>query len=205
MPASRIDDCTGALLAGGRGARLGGVPKGLLTVDGESIAVRTLQLFGELFDASLVVVASDPSPYRELGAAVVSDRLRGKGAPGGLHAALHAAATGWIFAAACDMPFLRAEPINFLAGRRAGVAAVLVQWGGRLQPLHALWSRACLPALEALLAAGDPSLQQLARVVPVHVVGEAEWRQVDPEGRALENANTPGDVLRLGLGPLRST
>jgi molybdopterin-guanine dinucleotide biosynthesis protein A len=205
VPANCIDDCTGALLAGGRGARLGGVPKGLLTVDGESIAARTLQLFGELFGASLVVVAGDPSPYRALGAVVVSDRLRGKGAPGGLHAALHAAATGWIFAAACDMPFLRAEPIHLLAGRRAGVAAVLVRWGGRLQPLHALWSRACLPALEALLTAGDPSLKDLARSVPVHVVEEAEWRQVDPEGRALENANTPGDVLRLGLGPLRST
>jgi len=198
----RVDDCTGVLLAGGRGARLGGVPKGLLQLDGAPLAARALELFGGLFERSLLVT-SDPAPYRDLGATWVADLLPGKGAPGGLHAALRAASSGWVFAAACDMPFLREAPIRFLAGRRAGVAAVLVRCGGRLHPLHALWSRDCLPALEALFRAGDPSLHDLARAVPARVVEEVEWLSVDPGGRALENANTPGDLERLGLLPPR--
>jgi len=199
VPSDRIDGCTGVLVAGGRAARLGGIPKGLLRLEGETIAARALRLFGSLFPAALVV-ANDPAPYRQLGVAVVADRIAGKGAPGGVHAAMHAAATEWIFAAACDMPFLEAGPIRLLAAhRRPGVAAVLVRFGGVLQPLHALWSRECLPVLERMLAAGDPSLMELARAVSAHVVEEREWRTVDPAGRALENANTPEDAARLGL------
>jgi molybdenum cofactor guanylyltransferase len=197
---TKIGDCTGVLIAGGRAARLGGVPKGLLQLDGEPIASRTLRLFAALFDASLVV-ANDPSPYRGLGAPLVPDLLPGRGAPGGLHAALSTVSTGWVFAAAGDMPFLAEAPIRLLAARRTGVAAVLPRTGGRLHPLHGLWSQACLPVLERLLAQGDPSLVELARAVPACVVEEEEWLAADPGGRALGNANTPEDLVRLGLRP----
>jgi molybdopterin-guanine dinucleotide biosynthesis protein A len=193
-------DVTGALMAGGRATRMAGVPKGLLRVGGEPIAARTLRLFEGLFGARLVV-ANDPAPYAGLGAPVVADRLPGKGAPGGVHAALAAAATPWVFTAACDMPFLSEEAVAYLAARRQGALAVVVRFGGRLEPLHALWSRACLPVLEAALRAGDPSLQELARAVSPRVIEEAEWRAVDPDGRSLENANTPADARRLGLDP----
>jgi molybdopterin-guanine dinucleotide biosynthesis protein A len=197
-PLTRIEGITGALVAGGRATRMGGVPKGLLAVDGEPIASRALRLFRELFGDALVD-ANDPAPYLPLGAPVVADVLPGKGAPGGLHAALSAATTDWIFAAACDMPFLAAEPIRWLAGRRDGANAVLVRWAGRLEPLHAYWSRACLPALDRLVREGDPSLRDLAAAVGARVVEEAEWRTIDPAGRAFENANTPEDAARLGL------
>jgi molybdopterin-guanine dinucleotide biosynthesis protein A len=200
MTSPLVPDCTGALLAGGRATRMGGLAKGLLRIEGEPIAARTLRLFGTLFERSLVV-ANDPAPYAALGAEIVPDALPGKGAPGGLHAALAAARTGWTFTAGCDMPLLAAAPIAFLASRRDGAAAVVVRWGGRLEPLHALWSRACLPVLEALLRAGDPSLQELARAVGARVVEEDEWRTIDPDGRAFENANSPGDAARLGLVP----
>jgi molybdopterin-guanine dinucleotide biosynthesis protein A len=191
-------DVTGALVAGGRARRLGGLPKGLLQVEGEPIAARSLRLFARLF-GGLLVVANDPRPWVGLGAPVVPDRIPGKGAPGGLHAALSAAATPWVFSAACDMPFLSEAGVALLAARRAGAAAVVPRWGGRLEPLHALWSRRCLPVLEAALLRGDPSLQRLAAEVGAAVVEEEAWRQVDPEGRAFENVNTPEDAARLGL------
>ncbi len=199
VPSDRIDGCTGVLIAGGRAVRLGGIPKGLLRLGGEPIAAGALRLLGTLFPATLVI-ANDPEPYRALGAPVLPDALPGKGAPGGVHAALRAAAGEWVFAVACDMPFLAAAPVRLLAARRRpGIDAVLVRSGGALQPLHAFWSRRCLPVLEKMLADGNPSLVQLARAVPAHVVEEEEWRSVDPEGRALENANTPEDAARLGL------
>ena len=192
-----IEGCTGVLVAGGRASRLGGVPKGLVRLGGEPIAARTLCLFGELFQASLVV-ANVPE-YRDLGVPVIPDRILGKGAPAGLHAALHAVHTEWIFAAACDMPFLEPLPIQLLASRRGGAEAVLVRHGGRLHPLHAFWSRSCLPALERLISEGNPSLVDLAQAVRTRILEEAEWRAVDPEGRVLENVNTFEDAARLGL------
>ena len=195
-----VQDCTGALIAGGRATRMGGAPKGLLRVGGEPIAARSIALFQRLFGRA-IVVANDPAPYAGLGASIVPDLLAGRGAPGGLHAALSAATTPWVFAAACDMPFLDPSAIAFLAARREGADAVLVRAAGRLEPLHAFWSAACLPTLEALLAEGEPSLRDLSRAVRARVVEEPEWRTVDPELRSLENANTPADAARLGLDP----
>ncbi len=200
MPPPRFADCTGVLVAGGRATRMAGRPKGLLRERGEPIASRTLRLFRELFGATLVV-ANDPAPYAGLGAPLVGDLLQGKGAPGGVHAALATATTPWVFTAACDMPFLSEGPVAYLAARRGGARAVLVRWNGRLEPLHAFWSRECLPVIDAALRAGDTSLQELARAVSARVIEEAEWRTVDPGGRALENANTPADAARLGLEP----
>lgn len=198
--AGRIPDCTGVLLAGGQATRLGGAAKGLLRLSGEPIAARSLRLFGEVFGAALVV-ANDPAPYAALGAPVIADAIPGKGAPGGLHAALSAARTGWIFAAACDMPFLSAEDVRFLWEQRGGAPAVAVHWNGRLEGLFAFWSRACLPEVDRLLREGDPSLWRLATAVGARVVPESAWRAVDPFGRAFENANSPEDLARLGLLP----
>jgi molybdenum cofactor guanylyltransferase len=193
-----IPECTGALVAGGKATRMGGRPKGLLRVGGEPVAARSLRIFGELF-AGAMVVANDPAPYAALGAPVVPDAISGKGAPGGVHAALAAAPTPWVFTGACDMPFLSSRALRFLWDRRGDAPAVLIRFAGRLEPLHAFWSRACLPELERRLREGDPSLQALARVVGARVVEEEEWRRIDPLGRALENANTPEDAARLGL------
>lgn len=193
-----LPDTTGALIAGGRATRMGGVAKGLLRVEGEPIAARTLSLFHALF-ADALVVANDPAPYASLGATIVPDVLPGKGAPGGLHAALSSARTEWVFAAGCDMPFLAEAPIAFLAARRAGADAVIVRFAGHLQPLHAFWSRRCLAPLERLLREGNPAFADVAAAVKTRVVEEDEWRAIDPAGRAFENANTPADAARLGL------
>jgi molybdopterin-guanine dinucleotide biosynthesis protein A len=196
----RIGDCTGVLVAGGQARRLGGAAKGFLRVKGVPIAARSLALFRDLFD-EVLVVANDPGPWLALGAPVVPDAIPGKGAPGGLHAALRNARTGWIFAAACDMPFLSEGPIRHLAARRDGATAVVVAWERGLEGMHAFWSRETLPAVERMLREGNPSLRAIAAGVGARVVPAAEWREVDPDGRCLENVNTPDDVLRLGLEP----
>ena len=191
-------DCTGVLVAGGQASRLGGLPKGLLTVGGEPIVARALRTFRALF-ADCLVVANDAAAYAAFGAPIVPDVIAGKGAPGGLHAALAAARTDWVFTAACDMPFLAQDPIAALAAERAGAPAVAVIWQNRLEPLHAFWSRACLPVVDRMLREGDPSMWRIATTVGARFVPEARWREIDPEGRAFANVNTPEDLVELGL------
>jgi molybdopterin-guanine dinucleotide biosynthesis protein A len=202
QPGSRapiLPGCTGVLVAGGQATRLGGLAKGLLRLGGEPILARALRLFDALFEETLVV-SNDLASYRSFGARIVPDVIEGKGAPGGLHAALAAARTEWVFTAACDMPFLAEAPIAALAAERAGAPAAAVIWNGRLEPLHAFWSRACLPTVERMLREGDPSMWQLATAVGARFVPEERWREVDFEGRAFANANIPEDLVRLGLG-----
>ncbi len=194
----RIEDCTGVLVAGGRARRLGGTAKGFLRVQGHPIAERSLALLGALFD-QVLVVANDPGPWVALGVPVVPDAIPDKGAPGGLHAALLAARTGWIFAAACDMPFLSGEAIRHLASRREGAPAVVVEGERGPEGLHAFWSRGTLPAVERMLREGNPSLRAIAAAVGARIVPAREWRAIDPDGRSLENVNTPEDLRRLGI------
>jgi molybdopterin-guanine dinucleotide biosynthesis protein A len=196
----RIPGCTGALVAGGKATRLGGVPKGLLRAGGETLAARAVSLFRELF-GEVLLVADDPAPYLDLGVRTVPDALPGKGAPGGLHAALRAARTPWLFAAGCDMPFLSGDAIRFLWERRGEAPAALVEWERGLEGLHAFWSSACLPLVERMLREGEPSLRDLAAAAGARVVSAEEWRLVDPLGRSFENANGPDDLRRLGLAP----
>jgi molybdopterin-guanine dinucleotide biosynthesis protein A len=196
--AARFADCTGVLVAGGRASRLGGVAKGLLRIDGEPVAARAARLFGRIFAESLLV-ANDTAPYATLGLRAVPDIVPGKGAPGGLHTALAAATTPWVFLAACDMPFLEEAPIRWLAARRGDARAAAVVWQGRLEPLHAFWAKAALPEVERMVRAGEPSMWQLATAVGARFVTEAEWRDIDPAGRAFVNVNTPEDVARLGM------
>jgi len=193
----RIPDCTGVILAGGQATRLGGVAKGLLQSGPATLAARTLALFGELFGRALVV-ANDPAPYLPFAVPVVPDRIPGKGAPGGLHAALASADTGWIFVVGCDMPLLDGSAIRFLWDRR-GERAAAVEWVRGFEGLHAFWSKGCLAAVERMLAEGDPSLRAIAQAVGARILPAEEWRTVDPEGRSFENANTVADLRRLGL------
>ena len=196
----RIGECTGVLVAGGQARRLGGAAKGFLRVQGVPIATRALALFRRLFD-EVLVVANDPGPWSALGAPVVPDAIPGKGAPGGLHAALLSARTGWIFTAACDMPFLSEDAIRHMASRRDGAAAVLVEWEKGPEGLHAFWSRDTLPVVDRMLREGNPSMRAIAGAVGARIVTAREWREVDPDGRSLENVNSPDDLRRLGIEP----
>jgi molybdopterin-guanine dinucleotide biosynthesis protein A len=194
----RIPDCTGVIVAGGRARRMGGSPKALSRVGGATLAARSVALFRELF-GEVLVAANDPAPWEPLGVRVVPDAIPGKGAPGGLHAALAAARTGWIFAAACDMPFLSAGPIRFLAARRGAAPAALVAWERGPEGLHAFWSRELLPVVDRMLRDGNPSIREIAARVGARVVPAEAWREVDPLGRSFENVNSPEDLVRLGL------
>src|SRR5215213_9884328 len=102
MPTAPHPDVTLALIAGGQGARLGGVAKGLLRLQGQPLLAQLLKLrplFGEV-----LLVSNDPRPYAAWALPTVADVLPGRGAPGGVHAALAHARTAWVLAVGCDMP-----------------------------------------------------------------------------------------------------
>ena len=98
------EDVTFAILAGGRGSRLGGCAKGLLEVGGQTLL--SLQLRSAAAFKNRVLVADDAVPYLGFDLDVVRDVEPGSGAPGGVVSALLAARTAWVLVVACDMPFV---------------------------------------------------------------------------------------------------
>jgi molybdopterin-guanine dinucleotide biosynthesis protein A len=197
LRAAPYPDVTLAIIAGGRGSRLSGVAKGLLAVEGRTVLERLLSLT-PLF-ADVLLVANVPEPYARFGVRTVADAINGKGAPGGVHAALGAARTPWVFAVACDMPFVSPEAVRALLDARAEeVDAVCFEVAGRLEPLLAVYRAALVtPWGEAL--AEDPSLRRLLARFRSRLLPESALREVDPELRALVNVNTPEDVASHGI------
>ncbi|HYV48869.1 MAG TPA: molybdenum cofactor guanylyltransferase [Myxococcaceae bacterium] len=203
-------DATLAILGGGKGKRLGGAPKGLITLHGRTILELQLVLLPAFTEA--LFVATDPSPYATLLAAhpevrVVPDLIPDKGAPGGVHAALAAARSEWVVTLACDMPFVTPKVIQLLLSERApDVDVVAFQAGGRLHPLLAAY-RASLHAAWGRALATDPPLRLLIGKFRARLLPEDRLQRVDPKLRSLEGINQPADLARLGasLPPVASS
>jgi molybdopterin-guanine dinucleotide biosynthesis protein A len=186
---------TGAILAGGRARRLGGLDKGALPIGERSILDRQLEVLRTLTPHILVVGHDDPR-YREAGASVVMDRIAGAGSLGGLYTALMAAPTQQTVVMACDMPFLTASFLAHLAARGAGVDAAIPRDARGWHPLAAAWSRSAAPRLRARIDAGALRIVDVIAELDVREIGPDELAPFDPDGRLLVNINTPDDYAR---------
>jgi molybdopterin-guanine dinucleotide biosynthesis protein A len=190
-------DVTLAILAGGQGRRLSGVAKGLLEVEGRTVLERLLALAPRFGD--VLLVANVARPYARFGLSTVADVVPGKGAPGGVHAALVAARTPWVVAVACDMPFVAPEALGVLLGARGeDVDAVCFEVAGRVEPLLAAY-RVSLAGEWGRGLAEDPSLRKLLSRFRARLLPESALRAVDPALRSLVNVNTPEDLARHGV------
>jgi molybdopterin-guanine dinucleotide biosynthesis protein A len=188
-------EVTLAIIAGGKGERLGGVAKGLLEVEGRPVLARLLEL-GRLF-GDVLLVANDPAPYTGFHLWTVEDVVRGRGAPGGVHAALVGARTEWVLAVACDMPFVSEAAARVLLGARGAEAdAVCFTVGGRVEPLLALYRRSLADAWGQALKTEEPSLRTLLSRCRTKHLAEEALRAVDAELRAVVSVNTPEDLAR---------
>ena len=190
-------DVTLAIIAGGQGRRLSGVPKGLLEVEGRTVLERLLELAPRFGD--VLLVANVPQPYARFGLRTVADLVPDKGAPGGVHAALVAARTPWVVAVACDMPFIAPQVLRVLLGARGDtVDAVCFEVAGRWEPLLAAYRTALATGWGQALGE-DPSLRQLLSRFRARLLSEEALRAVDPTLRSLVNVNTPEDLARHGV------
>jgi molybdopterin-guanine dinucleotide biosynthesis protein A len=193
-----FSDVTLAVIAGGQGRRLAGVAKGLLELQGRPVLERLLELAPRFAD--VLLVANAPEPYARFGLRTVADRVPGKGAPGGVHAALAGARTEWVLAVACDMPFISPEAVRVLLEARAPeVDAVCFTVGGRVEPLLAVYRASLAGTWGQALLTEEPSLRALLSRCGARLLPEDALRAVDPQLRSLVNLNTPEDLARYGL------
>jgi molybdenum cofactor guanylyltransferase len=177
------------ILAGGLSSRMGS-DKAFLDFRGEPLVARQARLLAPL--ASEVVVAGgDAVRLSALGLRAVPDLLPERCTLTGIHALLRGTTAPHVFAVACDMPFLNADLIRELLARRGAADVVIPRSDRGLEPLHAVYSRACLPAIEASAKSGlwKATAFHAGLRVDVVAVRDADWLL---EGRSpFLNANTP--------------
>src|SRR5262249_39333677 len=144
---------------GGKSRRMGR-DKRLLAVGAETLYGRSLAALRSVFHRVLVVVAQD-SPALETDATVVRDLIPDCGSLGGLYTGLKQADADWVFAVACDMPFLDPQVIRRFIELKGESDVIMAKLDRGLQPMHALYHRNCLPIMERLLHARELKIQRL--------------------------------------------
>lgn len=186
---------SGVILAGGKSRRMGGSPKALLSFGGRPLIQHIVEALGTVLP-ELLIVTNSPDLYRFLGRPMVGDVFPEGGSLGGIYSGLLAAPGDAVLCVACDMPFLSPGLVAYLASRGGEAEVVIPDVGGELQPLHAVYGKGCLPAMERRLAARELKVTGFFEEVRVlHVPREVVGHFADPE-LAFMNLNTPDDLAR---------
>jgi molybdopterin-guanine dinucleotide biosynthesis protein A len=172
-----------------------GQNKAFLQVDGQRIIDRTKNLFLELFD-EVLLVTNFLLDYLDLNLRGVADLYAGKGALGGIYAGLFHASHSHAFVAACDMPFLNKCLIRRLVDLSPGYDIVIPKTPDGLQPLHAIYSKKCLPFMEDPLRKDNLRIVDFFHRVKKREVPPEEILPLDPKLASFLNINTPEDLAR---------
>ncbi len=169
-----------------------GFPKALLRLGtGRTLLADTVAKLSRI--ASEVLVVGDEPWCRETAGRHVPDNAPERASLYGVRAALRTCDAERILIVGCDMPLLSISLLLYLAGREGQVTIPRV--GGRLQPLCALYSRACLGPIDRAIGRGDLRMVSFHGEVDLGIVDEDEVRVWDRDARSFRNCNTP-EALR---------
>ncbi len=177
-----------AIIAGGRGRRMGTPHKAALVLaDGSTPVQRLAAALHAAGCAPVVVSANDPNIYAETGLRVVADLRPESGPLAGIEAVLAALAPAPVLIAAGDMPHLGRSEIDRLIHGWDG--RLCVAWTDRMQPLCAVIAADVLGEVRAALDHGERGVHRLWErlgAVPVRF----------DEAAAFCDLDTPEDLAR---------
>ncbi len=202
----RTEAADALLLIGGKNSRMGRrkdeLPIGKVTTMGERMVRELERAVGCPEPGRVWVSCGEMEQEEYAGCPAVRDVYPGCGPIGGIHAGLRICRRPYLMAAACDMPFLKAELFWYLmeqirqcarsSGRGPDGAVPVLN--GRMQPLAAIYSRGLAPYLEQCIKAGNYRMSG--------ALGEMNILHVDVSGnrmlaKMLRNVNTAEEYAQL--------
>jgi len=186
---------TGVIQAGGKSTRMGGEPKALMELGGKLIIERIVEVLGSVL-SDLLIVTNTPELYAFLGIPMVPDVFPEHGSLGGIYTGLKAAKGEAAFTVACDMPFLKPEVVRLVVSRAGEADVVIPKVGEQYETLHALYAKACLPHMEAVLQARRFRVVGFFPKVKVLEIPEAEVARLADPHICFMNVNTPDELAR---------
>jgi len=196
-------DIDAFILVGGRSGRFGH-DKSMVTIEGKTLVERTAETVSKANTSARItlVAASDEQITALFGTnksfPFIFDLYPGRGAYGGVHAALAHTKTDWGFIVACDLPLITRELIDRLENLIGEEfdAVVPVQPDGEVQPLCALYRRTpCLTVAEEPLLKNrsTPPVKAIFDKVRTRFVGFKELADLPGSENFFINMNTSED------------
>ena len=152
---------TGLILAGGRGMRMGGVDKGLQTLQGKPMIAHVIQRLQPQVDRIMINANQNLDRYREFNFPVWSDEKNDYAGPlAGMQAGLIHCETAYMLTVPCDTPMLPTDLVTQLATAleksTADIAVANTKQHDRIhrQPVFCLMKKTVLTDLTTALERG---------------------------------------------------
>jgi len=186
---------TGIILAGGKSRRMAGVNKALLNIGNDRIIGRVRDVVLQILPRT-ILITNTPEDYAFLGLPMFPDIIPNAGSLGGLYTGLNHCESQFGFLVACDMPFLNPGIIRGMIGLVEDYDVVIPCIHSRLEPLHAIYSKKCIPFVQDLLLKASLRILDLFDQVKVKKVSEEFLAKFDPEFRFIMNVNSPNDLQK---------
>jgi len=183
-------------LTGGKATRLGR-DKVFENVGDRSLLQRVLTCLS-YYDCEITVVTAVNKPLTQFSdfpkLKITTDIYPNKGPLGGIHSGLIASSSFYNLVVAGDMPFLNRALLSYMMQLSDGFDIVIPRFNDMVEPLHAIYSKECLAAIEHLLNLGTLSLLRLLELVKVRYVESEEIDKFDPGHLSFLNINTEAEL-----------
>ncbi len=183
-------------MAGGKSSRLGRI-KATEKIGAQTLLELVIESLFPITRSILVVFSESTFDLVDVGqfdVKVVVDLYRGGGVLGGLYTGLVNTSTEYSLAVGCDMPFLNAALLRYLVDLAPGFDIVVPRSGGMYEPLHAVYSRRCLPFIAELIEQNKLKVSDLFDLVSTRYVEDKEIIKYDPQRLSFFNINTSHDL-----------
>ena len=187
----------GYVLAGGGSTRFGR-DKALVEFAGKLMLARMIELMRNFAPDVRIVAAR--GKYADFETETVEDLWPGEGPLGGIVTALvntkeRETACEWSVIVSCDMPFLNADWMKFLAERAAesNAQVVLPHSEHGPEPLCACWRTDAVEILQTAFERGVRKVTEGISLLRAEVLDERDWKRFDSAGRLFWNMNTAAD------------
>lgn len=190
-----IEDITAVILAGGKSSRFGS-NKALAKFNGTRLIERVTGILGTIF-TKLIIITNSPLEYSYLKIPLYQDLIKGLGPIGGIYTGLDSIDNDWAFFCACDMPFINENLIRYIAEVKNGYDAVVPKVDWKMEPLHALYSKRCLPFIKKLIHEEEYQTVKSFKNINVNFVEEDEIKRFDPLLKAFLNVNKQDELEKI--------
>ncbi|MGA1869189.1 MAG: molybdenum cofactor guanylyltransferase MobA [bacterium] len=186
---------SGAILAGGYSKRFGS-NKAFVEIKGKPLIERIIDIFIPIFD-DIFIVSNSSEEYEFTGYPVVNDVLPIKGPLVGIYSALHASKYKYTFICACDMPFISPALIKYMIKKKEGYDIIVPGLKeGQLEPLHAIYSKSCIPFIKDKISIHEKKIISFYRDLSVYILKKDEIIPYDPQLLSFYNINTDEDFRK---------
>jgi molybdopterin-guanine dinucleotide biosynthesis protein A len=186
------------VLAGGEGLRLE-CYKASIEFDGESLIQRVISRLNSLGDEIIIVIARGqrlPKIICRSQPKIVTDVHPGRGPLVGIYTGLLNSKSDYNLVVACDMPLLNRHLLAYMIEEASGFDITIPRLGSMLEPLHAIYSKNCIQAIERLLSEDNLKIDHLLDLVKVRYIESQEIKEFDWLYLSFFNINTLQDLKK---------